>query len=206
MLSKYKTITICGGEGSGKSTYCNMLEKYMKKNDIDYLLTREPGGTKIGEDIRQVLLNKSNSNMCTETELLLFMASRSQHLKEKIIPAIKSNKLVIIDRFYLSSLVYQGYVRGFGVDNVWELHKLSTNNFVVDLNIIIDIPPEVGLKRIKVNNRETNRLDEEEFEFHKKVRNGYLSLAKDDRFGKTIVINGNKSIDNVFDDILNAIF
>lgn len=204
--SKYKTIAICGGEGSGKSTYCNMLEEYMRKNNIKYFLTREPGGTKIGEDIRKIILDKNNTEMCPETELLLFMASRSQHLKEKVIPEMKKGKLIIFDRFYLSSLVYQGFVRGIGIKKIWEMHKLSTNGFVTDLNIVIDVPAKVGLERINKNNRETDRLDNETLKFHKKVREGYLYFVNNDYFGKTIVIDGNRKKEDVFEDIINIIF
>lgn len=203
---KYKTVAICGGEGSGKSTYCNMLKDYVKKNNIECLLTREPGGTKIGEDIRKIILDENNTEMCPETELLLFMASRTQHLKEKVIPEMKKGKLIIFDRFYLSSLVYQGFVRGIDIKKIWEIHKISTNGFITDLNIVIDVPVEVGLERINKNNRKANRLDNETLEFHKKVREGYLYFVDNDYFGKTIAINGNRKREDVFKDIVNTIF
>src|SRR5690606_11496843 len=109
-------------------------------------------------------------------------------LKEKVIPEMKKGKLIIFDRFYLSSLVYQGFGRGIDIKKIWEIHKISTNGFITDLNIVIDVPVEVGLERINKNNRKTNRLDNETLEFHKKVSEGYLYFVDNDYFGKTIAI------------------
>lgn len=199
-----KFITIEGGEGSGKTSIIKLLLEDLKKENIDAISTREPGGSKIAEQIRNVILNVDNVNMDYMTEALLYAASRRQHLEEVVKPAIDGGKLVICDRYIDSSLAYQGYARNLGIDNVYNINMYATNGFLPDLTILIDIPPEVGLERIKKNSREVDRLDLEKISFHKKVHEGYLLVSK--KFSSRIVIvDGNKPLDDVYKDVKKII-
>lgn len=199
-----KFITIEGGEGSGKTSVIIKLIDELNKRGYQTLSTREPGGSKIAEEIREVILNVENTNMDYMTEALLYAASRRQHLEEVVKPAIKEGKLVICDRYVDSSLAYQGHARGLGIDNVYEVNMYATGGFMPDLTIFIDVPPEVGLSRIKKNNRSVDRLDLEKMNFHNLVHEGYLKVYE--RFPERIVrIDGNKPIDEVYEDLLKII-
>jgi len=200
-----KFITIEGGEGSGKTSLIKLLVNDFKKLNIDTLTSREPGGSKIAEEIRQVILNVENTKMDYMTEALLYAASRKQHLEEIIKPAINEGKLVICDRYIDSSLAYQGWARGLGIENVYDINMYATEGFLPDLTLFIDIPAEVGLERIKSNNRDVDRLDLEKISFHHKVREGYLKIAEmyPERI---VVIDGNKSLEEVYEDIKKVIF
>ena len=178
-------ITLEGPEGSGKTTAVETAVKKFEEMGYQIVRTREPGGTPIAEQIRNVILDKANTAMDPRTEALLYAASRRQHLVEKVWPAIKDGKIVICDRFLDSSLAYQGVARGLGVDEVLNINLFATENTWPDLTLLFDLDPEVGLARINSNpNREVNRLDVEKLDFHKKVRNAFLDLAKrfPDRF------------------------
>lgn len=200
-----KFITIEGNEGSGKTSIIKLLEEDLKKQGISYLSTREPGGSKIAEEIRNVILNVDNVNMDYMTEALLYAASRRQHLEEVVKPAIKENKLVICDRYIDSSLAYQGYARNLGIDNVYNINMYATNGFLPDLTILIDIEPEVGLERIKKNSRKVDRLDLEKMSFHHKVHEGYLKVSE--KFPDRIVkVNGNRTLDEVYQEVKDIIF
>lgn len=200
-----KFITIEGGEGTGKTSIIHLLLEDLKNKGIDTLSTREPGGSKIAEEIRSVILNVENTNMDYMTEALLYAASRRQHLEEVVKPAISNNKLVICDRYIDSSLAYQGYARELGIDNIYNINMYATNGFLPDLTILIDLPPEEGLKRIKKNNRSVDRLDLEKMPFHEKVRKGYLEVAE--KFPERIVIiDGNKPLEEVYADVKKIIF
>ena len=167
-------ITIEGGEGSGKSTLIDMIYKWLIDNNIDSIKTREPGGIKISEEIRGIILDSNNTSMDGKTEALLYAASRRQHLVEKVMPALGDGKIVLCDRFIDSSLAYQGHARGIGIDSILELNKFAIDKCMPDLTILLDIDPEIGLKRInKDRDREVNRIDLEKIEFHNKVREGY---------------------------------
>lgn len=200
-----KTISFEGGEGSGKSTIIKMIEDYLKACDeLDVVRTREPGGSDIAEQIRNVILSKDNTLMCSETECLLFAASRAQLLNEKIKPLINEGKTILFDRFVDTSYVYQGYCRGLGIENVIKINDFATNKWLPDKTIIFDIDPAVGLKRIADNNRETNRLDLENLDFHNKVREGYKIIHE--MFPERIVvINANQPIEEVFKDVLKVL-
>ena len=198
-------ITIEGPEGSGKTTAVNTAVEELIKRGFDILRTREPGGTPISEEIRNVILDKKNVAMDPRTEALLYAASRRQHLVEKVWPALKEGKIVICDRYLDSSLAYQGGARGLGVDNILNVNLFATENTWPDLTLLFDIDPEIGLKRISSNsNREVNRLDLEKLEFHNNVRNTFLELAKryPDRF---VIINANQPKEKVAEDTLNVI-
>jgi dTMP kinase len=169
-------ITFEGPEGAGKSTIINMVASQFNNT----LLTREPGGIDIAEQIRRVILAKENTAMDPRTEALLYAAARRQHLVEKVMPALEAGKVVLCDRFVDSSLAYQGYARGLGIDEVYKINQFAIENMMPDLTIYFDIEPELGLMRINKNKgREVNRLDLEDLTFHQKVREGYhLLLAQ----------------------------
>ncbi len=172
-------ITFEGPEGSGKSSVLDKICHQLEHDGFNVVKTREPGGTPISEQIRNIILDKSNTNLEPRTEALLYAASRRQHLVEKIWPALKEGKIVLCDRYLDSSLAYQGKARGLGYENILSINNFATENTFPDLTILFDIQPELGLERISKNsNREVNRLDLEKLDFHKKVREGFLELAK----------------------------
>jgi dTMP kinase len=193
-------ISFEGGEGSGKTTLIEMLYNELIQLGYNIVKTREPGGSKIAEEIRNVILNVENVAMDYRTEALLLAASRRQHLVEVIIPALKEDKIVLCDRYVDSSLAYQGYARGLGIHEVYEINKYATDGILPDLTIYIDVDPNIGLSRIKKNQRKVDRLDLEELTVHNKVREGYLELAKmfKDRFR---VIDGNRTPIEIYADI-----
>ena len=198
-------ITLEGPEGSGKTTAVEATVKALEEKGYQIVRTREPGGTPISEQIREVILDKRNTSMDPRTEALLYAASRRQHLVEKVWPALKEGKIVICDRYLDSSLAYQGGARGLGVDNVLNVNLFATENTFPDLTLLFDIKPEEGLKRIAANaSREVNRLDLEKLEFHNKVRETFLSLAKryPERF---VIIDASKSREEVAKATLEAI-
>ncbi|KOA19094.1 thymidylate kinase [Clostridium homopropionicum DSM 5847] len=194
-------ITLEGPEGSGKSTVIKLIEGYLKERNIEFISTREPGGIEISEQIREIILNKNNTAMDSRTEALLYAAARRQHLAERVIPALEENKIVICDRFVDSSLAYQGYARGIGMNQVMEINKFAIDKYMPNLTIYLDIDPKLGLERISKNkDREVNRLDLEKLDFHKRVREGYMILLKEnpDRIKS---IDASRDILEVFDDI-----
>lgn len=198
-----KFISLEGGDGSGKTTILKEVSKELKKKNIDFIITREPGGVDISEQIRKIVLGRKNKNLDMKTEALLFAAARRQHLVEKIIPALNSGKMVIVDRFIYSSIVYQGYARGIGIDKVRSINEFAIDDYYPDKNIYIDVAPEIALKRIN-STREINRLDLEKIEFHKKVREGYLKLVeKENNF---VLIDGKKTIKEVVKAVLGEIY
>lgn len=200
---KGKAISFEGGEGCGKTTIINEIEKILKK-EIEVVKTREPGGNEICEKIRNILLDKNNTNITYETEALLFAASRAQHLEDVILKSIKNEKMVLLDRFIDSSLVYQGYMRDLGINKIYELNKFATKNWLPDLTILLDIDPKIGLKRIKSNNREINRLDLLDYSYHEKIREGYLYLSTlySDRIK---IVNACGTIEEVTENCLKII-
>lgn len=201
-MTKGMFITFEGPEGAGKTTIISMLAEQLENS----LLTREPGGIDIAEQIRRVILAKENTAMDARTEALLYAAARRQHLVEKVKPALEKGKIVLCDRFVDSSLAYQGYARGLGVDEVLGINQFAIEQLMPALTIYFDIEPELGFSRIRKNNeREVNRLDLETLEFHQKVRKGYLLLLE--RFPERIVkIDASRSIEEVFDDVAKLIY
>lgn len=198
-------ITLEGPEGSGKTTAVQKAVEELTKLGYEVVRTREPGGTEIAEQIRNVILDKRNTSMDPRTEALLYAASRRQHLVEKVWPALKEGKVVICDRYLDSSLAYQGGARGLGIDNILNVNLFATENTWPDLTLLFDIEPSLGLARISKNaDREVNRLDLEKLDFHNKVRNTFLELAK--RFpDRYVIIDASKSIDEVAKATLDAI-
>jgi dTMP kinase len=198
-------ITIEGPEGSGKTTAVNTAVKKLEELGYQIVRTREPGGTPIAEQIRNVILDKSNTLMDSRTEALLYAASRRQHLVEKVWPALKEGKIVICDRYLDSSLAYQGGARKLGIDNVLNVNLFATENTYPDLTLLFDIDPKLGLERIAKNaSREVNRLDLEKLEFHNDVRNTFLALAK--RYPERyVIIDASLNQEEVANNTLNAI-
>lgn len=194
-------ITFEGPEGAGKTTVIQMIAERLTKINIEVLATREPGGIEIAEKIRTIILNPAHTAMDERTEALLYAAARSQHYFEKVRPALDAGKLVICDRFIDSSLAYQGYARGIGVNEVLSINEFAIGKKLPDVTILFDLAPEVGLARIHATgNREVNRLDVESLPFHQKVREGYLQLVQ--QYPERIrVVNADQDIENVVEDV-----
>jgi dTMP kinase len=176
-------ITFEGIEGSGKSTQIVLLANYLKSRCIEIVLTREPGGTLIGDQIRKILLNPANKALDPSAELFLYSASRAQHLSEVILPALAASTIVLCDRFSDATLAYQGYGRGLDRDMIRELDRIVTAGIRPDLTVLLDIDAAVGLQRARGRNNSRGlegeaRFENEEIVFHERVRQGYLTLAK----------------------------
>lgn len=174
-------VTFEGTEGSGKTTVIKGISRRLEELgwQDNFLVTREPGGSRISEAIREVILNKANTQMDRKTEALLFAASRRQHLVEKILPGLNAGKLVLCDRFVDSSLAYQGAGRKVGVPEVATINQFATGGLQPDLTFYFDLDPIVGLERIRTNRQdEVNRMDEEQLDFYQQVRAEYLKLAR----------------------------
>lgn len=187
MKQKGRFITFEGPEGAGKTTVIARLHERLKTEGKQVVLTREPGGIRIAEQIRTIILANDNTEMDGKTEALLYAAARRQHLIEKVIPALDAGAIVLCDRFIDSSLAYQGYARGLGIDEVLLINQFAIENTMPDLTIFFDINPEEGLARIMTNSdREKNRLDKESVGFHEKVYEGYKKLIQ--RYPERIIV------------------
>lgn len=192
-----------GPDGSGKTTILNNVEKFLREEKIDFIITREPGGPKISEDIRDILLSNDNSEMSARTEALLYSASRAQHVDEVIKPNLEKGVLVISDRFVLSSLAYQGFGRELGYDNVKMINDFATDNLSPDYTFFFNVDPITVLKR-KRNNFVTDRLENESNSYHNRVYHGYQEIMKrsDDNL---IIIDASKSIEEVTNQTLDML-
>ena len=199
-----KFITIEGGDGAGKSTQSNYLYSNLKKKGINVIKTREPGGCPESEGIRELLVTGEPNKWSPLTETLLHCASRSSHLKTTIIPKLESGGWVICDRFCDSTLVYQGYAGKVNLETIHSLNKIIVNDFVPDYTIIIDVPVDIGLSRASKRGNMDNRYEKMDFQFHEKIRNGFLELAKTnlDRYA---IVNGELSENEIEKCILDKI-
>ena len=198
-------ITVEGPEGAGKTTVLTKVAEQLEKEGYSIVLTREPGGIPIAEQIRQVILNRDNTEMDSRTEALLYAAARRQHLVEKVVPALNKGCIVLCDRFVDSSLAYQGYARGLGIEEVREINRFATQDTMPELTLFFMIEPEIGLKRIqKHNEREVNRLDLEELNFHHKVYEGYQLLIEREP-ERIKMINADQSFEKVYQETLHHI-
>jgi dTMP kinase len=188
-----KLITLEGLDFSGKSTLIRRLEALLQEQGLDVLVTREPGGTPVGERVRGLLLSPVHAEMLPFSELLLFMVSRAQHTHEVILPALRSGKTVVTSRYRLSSMAYQGYGRGIELDLVRSLNEAATQGREADLTFLIDLPVGEALSRKRGKG---DRIEQEDHDFYGRVRNGYLTLAAAD--SRVLVIDGTGSVDDVF--------
>lgn len=171
-------ITLEGTEGAGKSTNLLFIQEWLNTQGIEHIVTREPGGTEIGEAVREILLNKDYTAMHAETELLLMFAARAQHLKEKILPAIEAGKWVISDRFTDATYAYQGAARGMAFERIAEIEHWVQQGFFPHTTFIFDLPIEVGMARVASRGGETDRFEQEKHDFFEKVRSAYLKRAE----------------------------
>ena len=174
-MVKGKFITFEGCEGSGKSTQLRLLSEYLDKNNIPYIMTREPGGSPISEQIRKIILDGKNTEMCDECEAHLYVAARMQHLKDTVIPALESGKLVICDRYVDSSLAYQGEARGLGLEYIEAINAKAIEKCPPDLTVFLNIPPDRAFAR-KHGADKDDRMEQQGLEFHMRVYGGYLKL------------------------------
>lgn len=187
-------ISFEGGEGAGKSVQIKRLQDRLKAAGKEVIVVREPGGTVIAEQIREVLLSPQNVGLADTTEVLLFQAARAQNYHEIVLPALEAGKVVLADRSRDSSTVYQGLVRGFGVRLIERLNDLATRSTVPDLTFLLDVSVETGLRRRNAS-LVLNRLDMETREFHEKVRRGYLRLARKNDRHRWVVLDAEQGID-----------
>ena len=202
-MSKGLFISIEGGEGSGKSTVIQRLKEELEKRGEQVLVTREPGGIDVAERIRNILVHQE---MDALTEAMLFASSRNETIKQVIQPALDEGKIVLCDRFLDSSLVYQGYVKGLGIEKVYEINQLVLQDCLPALTLYFDLDPVIGLERIAQNSRETNKFDELDIGFHQNVRDGYQLIAKHFSHRKRIrTIDASQSIEEVFQSAFQTI-
>lgn len=200
-MTKGVLISFEGGEGGGKTVQIKRLkDRLFAELQRESVALREPGGTVISEQIREVLLNPNNVGMAYTTEVLLFQAARAQIYREIVIPSLEAGKVVLMDRTRDSSVVYQGIVRGFGVELIEQLNDISTQKTVPDMTFLLDLPVEVGLAR-RHDSGKMDRLDMETIEFHQKVRQAYLELATKDKSGRWRVVDAARTIEEIEADI-----
>ncbi len=205
-MSKGFLVSLEGPEGAGKTSILEALIPILEDRGIEVLSTREPGGVLIGEKIREVILDPSHTEMDPKTELLLYIASRRQHLVEKVLPALAAGKLVIMDRFIDSSVAYQGFGRGLDKEAIDWLNEFATDGLKPDLTLYFDIEVEEGLARIAANSdREINRLDMEGLDLHRKVRQGYLSLLEKE-VDRIVKIDASLPLDQVIANTQQLLF
>jgi dTMP kinase len=197
-------IALEGIDGSGKSTIAERLVAALRQAGMRAILTREPGGTAIGEQIRVVLLGHASSSMLPATEMLLFAAARAQHVGEVIRPALAQGFIVVTDRFTDSSLAYQWGARGLPKRDVILTQELATDGLEPDLKVLLDLPVDVALRRRMSNSNDVNRLDREEIQFHTRVRDAYHSLAAADP-ARWRVVNAYRAEDDVWADVWHTV-
>lgn len=197
-MSRGLFITFEGGDGSGKSTQIEKLCTYLKDKGYDVVLSREPGGTSIGEKIRTIILDPENSEMDYMTEAFLYAASRAQHVAQVIKPALEAGKFVICDRFVDSSVAYQGYARGLG-DSVMNINEYAIGDCMPDLTILLKLDPKKGKKRIST--REEDRIELEKIDFHQKVFDGYAEIERNSN-GRVVGIDASGGIEEIFNEIV----
>lgn len=197
-------ITLEGGEGGGKTTQIVRLREKLTAAGKDVVALREPGGTAISEQIREVVLSAKNAGISFTTEVLLFQAARAQIYREVVLPSLEAGKVVLMDRSRDSSVVYQGMVRGFGKDMIEQLNDVSTKKTYPDITLLLDVDAKVGLHR-QDEAGGSNRIEMEGMSFHEKVRKAYLDLAKSDTTGRWEVIDANRSLDEVSEAVWSAV-
>jgi len=194
-------LIVCdGNNGAGKSSVIRHLSGWLSEKGHDVLVTREPGGTPIGEKIREVVLDPSTPELCDTTELLLFAAARAQHLQEKIIPAIQAGQIVICDRFTPATVAFQHYGRGIPLDLVLAINSIALDGFQPSLNIILDIDPAVGMQRVAGRGEVLDRMELQKAEFLSRARHGFLAQAQDNP-STFAVVDASRNLDVVVADV-----
>jgi len=203
-MKKGFMVVFDGSNGAGKTTVIKSVEKHLISKGFDVLLTREPGGTPIGEKIREVILDPSTPEMSFMTELMLFGAGRAQHIQEKIIPALSEGKIVISDRFDAATYSFQHFARGIDLDTIVKINDLALNGFSPNMNIILDLDPTEGLKRVQSRGEGLDRLEDEKLDFLIRARNGYLKQAEQSP-EKFEVVDASQSKEKVLEDVIHVI-
>lgn len=197
-------ITFEGIDFCGKSTQVELLKNYFINQGREVIVIREPGGTKISEKIREVLLDKKNSEMKMETEFLLFSSSRAQLVREIIIPSLKNNVIVISDRFHDSSTAYQGYGRGLDIEKIKIINSFAIADTIPDITFLIDTPVEECIKRKALKTQsELDRIELSSVSFYQKVREGYLKIAEQEK--RFFIIDGTKEVEKIHKQIIDRI-
>ena len=179
-MNKGIFITFEGNDGSGKTTQILLLSEYLRQKGLEVVTLREPGGTAIGEKIREILLDNRNQGMYPVTEMLLYAASRAQLVSSVIKPELEKNRAVICDRFLDSSLAYQGEGRGLGAENVWAVNRLAVDGCLPDITFFMDLDADASMARLVAKGEGTDRIESEEMDFHRRVYSGYIKLARQD--------------------------
>lgn len=203
-LTRGRFITFEGGEGAGKSTQIQALARQLEMRGIKVLVVREPGGSVVGEAIRNVLLDPANKLMASHTELFLYEAARAQVVEEIIKPALNQGTTVLCDRYYDSTTAYQGYGRGLDIKLVKQLNEAAVNSVVPDRTLVLDVDPTLGLSRATQDGQDADRLEQEALAFHQRVRGGFLALAQSEP-ERVRVIEPNLGITHVFHEVLLAV-
>ena len=198
-----KFITFEGCDGCGKSTQLKLLSDYLTQNGIEHIFTREPGGGKISESIREILLNGKNAEMTDECEALLYAAARAQHLRDRVEPALAEGKLVVCDRYVDSSLAYQAYARGLGLDFIQKINARALEKYPPDVTVFIDLTPEDAFKR-KHGADENDRLEQAGMEFHKRVYEGYKAVEKAYP-NRVVAVDGKQTPQQIFAQVLQIL-
>jgi len=203
-MKKGLFITFEGLDGSGKTTQIELLHSYLNKKGFDVIVAIEPGGTEIGKKIRRILLDKENHEMSYKAETFLFLASRAELVSKVIIPALKNGKIVICDRFFDSTIVYQGIARGLGREKILDMSLWATDGITPDITFLLSVKADRGKKRMDTASRKKDRIELEKSNFKNKVYKGYLDIAgiNKDRF---TVIDGEKNIEDIFEEIKSKV-
>jgi dTMP kinase len=196
-------ITLEGPDGSGKTTQVSKIAEYLKENKIDFIQTREPGGTRISDKIRSIILDPEHKEMHDLTEVLLYAASRAQHVHEKIIPALEDGRVVLCDRFVDASLAYQGFGLGVGEEKVLQVNNIATNGLVPDRSYFIDVSPEVGRERMQARYGTGNldRIEQKDLSYHERVREGFQQIFSNQE-KRIHRVNGEQDAETVFGEIV----
>jgi dTMP kinase len=179
-MSEGRMIVCDGGNGAGKSTVLTAIAAHLQALGRNFIMTREPGGTAIGEKIRDILLSTESSEMCDVTELMLFAAARAQHVREKLIPAIRAGKFVVSDRFDSATISFQHFARGLSLELIRQLNDIALDGFKPHATIILDLDPVVGLERVRSRGGSPDRMERQDIEFLRRAREGYLAQARAD--------------------------
>ena len=200
-MNKGLMIVFDGSNGAGKTTVIDAVVENLRSRGLEVVVTREPGGTPVGEKIREVVLSPATPEMCDTTELMLFAAARAQHVQEKLLPAINAGKVVISDRFSAATVSFQHYARGLSRELIDQLNTMALNGFSPDLNIILDLDPVVGLERVNSRGEGLDRMEDQKLDFLAKARFGYLEQAKDEP-SKFTIVDAAQSQEDVLQEVL----